>query len=1044
MILSGPDVVTMATQTFPLLLGQGRKADWRMLEWALLLEPYKWYLDIRCYGTVEHSGFGLCFNRMVLFATGVNYNQVLKFVDIVKITLEFGARGVEYGEENDDTSSWGNSKRKEKGEGGPEWIVRSKFEEELANFMLEKKSQAKGIRDVLIQHREELREQYSQILSTINKSETPKPKASTFAITTRSGISTQDPPFPARLTTSPRGKPKKKGMRAQNQALYKNSPLGHPSFTNLPRHQSTFSIPTKDGAKVLKDLLLHKEKLEKVASLVKLSETEEEEEEDSNKALIVSFYPRTEPVKPLKWNALKNQLKPSSVEPPKLELKELPKHLEYAFLQENNQLLVVISSALSTDEKTRLLEVLRNHKGAIAWSIADIKGINSSFYTHKILMSVGKPCPGCPKEGRNNRSKNEKDELIPQRTVTGWRTGFLDTFKSLSPLKIKIKPRSPVLTGPSYTNEYPSNYAMPQPLFQRCMTAIFHELIEDSMEVFMDDFSVFGSYFDHCLKNLEKMLKRYEETNLELNWEKCHFMVKEGIVLGHKVSGSRIEVDKAKIEAISKLPYPTNVKAIRSFLGYTGFYRRFIKDLSQIAHPMTQLLVKDAPFNFSKECIQAFDTLKRELTQAPIMIKPDWSLPFEIMCDAKNYTTTEKELLAIIFAFDKFCQYLVLSKTIVFTDHSALLYLFTKQDAKPRLIRWILLLQEFYVEIRDKKGAKNLAADHLSRLEHPDLGKLTRAKIRDLFPEERLMAISDKNNKPCVPTESYEDAWLEMKQQKFFYNGIDFMGPFPSSNENKYILVAIDYVLKWVEAQAFPTSEARNVVNFLKRLFARFRIPKALISDRAYHPQTNGQVKNTNRAIKRILEKTIRNNMKDWSYKLDDALWAFRTAFKTPLGMTLFRIIYDKACNLPIKLEHKAYWAIKNCNMDLTKAGENQFLQINELDEMRLDAYESSISYKERTKRWHHKRIKLPIKYEKGDMVLLFNLRLRLFPGKLKSRWYGPFSVSKDMKNGAIELYDEEESEFIVNKQRVKPYQKNLLDTNKDDDVTLDDEGEVT
>ncbi|GKB13148.1 retrovirus-related pol polyprotein from transposon 17.6 [Tanacetum coccineum] len=139
--------------------------------------------------------------------------------------------------------------------------------------------------------------------------------------------------------------------------------------------------------------------------------------------------------------------------------------------------------------------------------------------------------------------------------------------------------------------------------FQRCMTAIFYELIEDSMEVFIDDFSVFGSSFDHCLKNLEKMLKRCKETNLVLNWEKCHFMVKEGIILGHKVSGSGIEVDKAKIKAISKLPYPTNVKAIRSFLGHAGFYRRFIKDFSQIARPMTQLLVKDAPFNFSEECI---------------------------------------------------------------------------------------------------------------------------------------------------------------------------------------------------------------------------------------------------------------------------------------------------------------------------------------------------------------------------------------------------------------------------------------------------------
>ncbi|GJY49271.1 hypothetical protein Tco_0439227, partial [Tanacetum coccineum] len=159
-------------------------------------------------------------------------------------------------------------------------------------------------------------------------------------------------------------------------------------------------------------------------------------------------------------------------------------------------------------------------------------------------------------------------------------------------------------------------------------------------------------------------------------------------------------------------------------------------------------------------------------------------------------------------------------------------------------------------------------------------------------------------------------------------------------------------------------------------------------------------------------------HLKNWSHKLEDALWAFRTEFKTPLGTTPFRIIYGKACHLSVKLEHKAYWAIKNCNMDLTKAEANWFLQINELDEMRLDAYESSISYKERTK--------------------------RLFPGKLKSRWYRPFSVSKDMKNGAIERYNEDENGFIVNKQRVKPYQKDVLDADKDDDITLEDEGEVT
>ncbi|GJU36744.1 reverse transcriptase domain-containing protein [Tanacetum coccineum] len=217
-------------------------------------------------------------------------------------------------------------------------------------------------------------------------------------------------------------------------------------------------------------------------------------------------------------------------------------------------------------------------------------------------------------------------------------------------------------------------------------------------------------------------------------------MVKEGIVLGHKISKNGLEVDRAKVDVIAKLPPPTTVKEVRSFLGHAGFYRRFIQDFSKISRPMTHLLEKDTPFIFSDECLASFKILKKRLTEAPILTLSDAET---------NYTVTEKELLAMVYAFEKFRSYLVLSKTIVYTDHSALKYLFNKQDAKPRLIRWVLLLQEFTIEIHDKKGAENLEADHLSRLENPYQGDRVGMEINDNFPHESLSMISlNPKNKP--------------------------------------------------------------------------------------------------------------------------------------------------------------------------------------------------------------------------------------------------------------------------------------------------------
>ncbi|KAG7559515.1 Integrase catalytic core [Arabidopsis thaliana x Arabidopsis arenosa] len=696
-----------------------------------------------------------------------------------------------------------------------------------------------------------------------------------------------------------------------------------------------------------------------------------------------------------------------------------------------------------------------------------------------------------------------------------------------------------------------------------------------------------------------RVLKRCEETNLVLNWEKCHFMVREGIVLGHKISERGIEVDKAKVDVMMQLQPPKTVKDIRSFLGHAGFYRRFIKDFSKLARPLTRLLCKETEFTFDEECLTAFKLIKEALVTAPIVQAPNWDYPFEIMCDASDYAvgavlgqkidkklhviyyasrtmddaqvryaTTEKELLAVVFAFEKFRSYLVGSKVTVYTDHAALRHIYAKKDTKPRLLRWILLLQEFDMEIVDKKGIENGVADHLSRMRIED-----EVPIDDSMPEEQLMAFrqlnessqtlkslvqvcamkdklpwyadyvnylvsgeeppnlssyekkkffkdinhfywdepylytlcKDKIYRRCVSEDEAEGILLhchgsaygghfatfktvskilqagfwwptmfkdaqqfisrcdscqrkgnisrrnEMPQNPileveiFDVWGIDFMGPFPSSYGNKYILVAVDYVSKWVEAIASPTNDSRVVLKMFKTIiFPRFGIPRVVISDGGthfinkvfenllkkhgvkhkvatpYHPQTSGQVEISNREIKAILEKTVGITRKDWSAKLDDALWAYRTAFKTPIGTTPFNLLYGKSCHLPVELEYKAMWAVKLLNFDIKTAKEKRLIQLNDLNEIRLEAYESSRIYKERTKSFHDKKI-ISRDFKVGDQVLLFNSRLRLFPGKLKSRWSGPFRVTAVRPYGAITLAGKD-GDFTVNGQRLKRY----------------------
>ncbi|GJY08191.1 reverse transcriptase domain-containing protein [Tanacetum coccineum] len=356
------------------------------------------------------------------------------------------------------------------------------------------------------------------------------------------------------------------------------------------------------------------------------------------------------------------------------------------------------------------------------------------------------------------------------------------------------------------------------------------------------------------------------------------------------------------------------------------------------------------------------------------------------------------------------------------------------------------------------KEAKDLAADHLSTFKSPHIEVLTEREITDKFFDEHLMVLKSKFKD--------DEPWYADFVNYIVGKGLDFMGPFPQSRGNKYILVAVDYVSKWVEAQALPTNDARVVVKFLRSLFARFGVPKALISDRgthfcnsqlekalqrygvthklstAYHPQSNGQTEVTNRAIKRILERSVGYNPKDWSEKLNDALWAFRTAYKTPTWCTPFRLVYGKACHLPVEIEHKAHWALKQCNMDLTLASEILLMRLNKLAELRDGAYENTRIYKERTKKWHDSRLRGDKDFKVGDKVLLYNSRLKMYPGKHKSKWSGPNIVKTVYPHGAIEITDRDGFSFKVNGQRLKKYYGGDID--KEDDEVIELENDAT
>eukprot|EP00253_Pinus_taeda_P008113 PITA_08113 len=687
-----------------------------------------------------------------------------------------------------------------------------------------------------------------------------------------------------------------------------------------------------------------------------------------------------------------------------------------------------INANLTPEQETKLIHILTKHKNAFAWDYPDMKGIDPQLCTHHIYIENDAKPVRQPQRRLNPHLKEVvKAELqkrldvnfiypisdskwvsplvvVPKKNGK-WRIcvdyrelnkatqkdhfplpfidqvldslagkkffPFLDDFSGYNQIQIAPEDQDKTtFTCPWGTFAYrvlPFGLCNAPATFQRAILSIFADLINEGLEVYMDDFTPYEEEFDPALETLEKVLQRCIDTRICLSHEKCYMMMTEGLIIGHFISAAGIQVDPAKIQILLLIPTPTTQTEVRSFLGFSSYYRRFIEHYSCITAPL-YALTGNIDFLWIEKCERALNDLKKLVSTAPVLCGPNWDLPFQISSDASdtaigavlgqeedrkpyaiyyisknlspaelNYTVTEKEFLAFIHAINKFRHYITGYPVILYTDHSAIKYLENKPVTNDRITRWLILLQEFDITIKDRPGKENPVADFLSRMPKP----VDAAIVEDQFPDEHLFAVAvqtpwtahkvlhtgyywptifkdakkfvqacDSCQRAGRPSHSDE---MPLKPQRFIEPferwALDFMGPInPPSNQKTYILVATEYVTKWVEAEALPRATEESVIQFLLQLFVRYGLPREIITDGGpqfvgnriaetlnnyhvqhkmtspYHPQANGQIESSNKIIEIILNKTVASHRRDWAAKLPEALRAYRTTWRSTTG----------------------------------------------------------------------------------------------------------------------------------------------------------------